>query len=185
MKRTLLTLTLALLSAGFVVAQDDSSGGTMTSGAMSGGAEMPATVVDIATGDENFSTLVAALDAAGLVETLQGEGPFTVFAPTDEAFDALLSELGVSAEELLAREDLADILTYHVVPNELLAEDVLAAVEAAGGVAEVETVNGATISVTVDGENVMINDAATVTTTDLEAGNGVVHVIDAVLLPTE
>lgn len=184
MKRSLLTLTLALLSAGFVVAQDDSSGGTMTGGAMSGGAEMPATVVDIATGDENFSTLVAALDAAGLVETLQGEGPFTVFAPTNEAFDALLSELGVSAEELLAREDLADILTYHVVPDELLAEDVLAAVEAAGGVAEVETVNGATISVTVDGENVMINDA-TVTMTDLEAGNGVVHVIDAVLLPTE
>ncbi len=185
MKRTILTLTLALLSAGFVFAQDDSTGGTMTGGAMSGGADMPATVVDIATGDENFSTLVAALDAAGLVETLQGEGPFTVFAPTNEAFDALLSELGVSAEELLAREDLADILTYHVVPDELLAEDVLAAVETAGGAAEVETVNGATISVTVDGESVMINDSATVTTADLEAGNGVVHVIDTVLLPTE
>ena len=184
MKRTLLTLTLALMSVGIVLAQD-ATGGAMTGGTMTGGPGTPATVVDIATGDENFSTLVAALDAAGLVETLQGEGPFTVFAPTNEAFDALLSELGVSAEELLAREDLADILTYHVVPDELLAEDVLAAVEAAGGTAEVETVNGATISVTVDGESVLINDAATVTTTDLEAGNGVVHVIDAVLLPTE
>jgi uncharacterized surface protein with fasciclin (FAS1) repeats len=179
MKRILLIASLGLATAGFGFAQEASGG------SMSGGAEMPATVVDIATGDENFSTLVAALDAAGLVETLQGEGPFTVFAPTNEAFEALLSELGVSAEELLAREDLADILTYHVVPDALLAEDVLAAVEAAGGVAEVETVNGATISVTVDGESVMINDAATVTTADLQAGNGVVHVIDTVLLPTE
>ncbi len=162
-----------------------SVGNAQSGGAMSGGGEMPATVVDIALGDENFSTLVAALETAGLVETLQGEGPFTVFAPTNDAFGALLEELGVTADELLAREDLADILTYHVVPQELLAADVLAAVEEAGGTAEVETVNGGTISVAVEGENVIINGNSTVTMTDLQAGNGVVHVIDAVLLPAE
>lgn len=168
-----LVLLLSILGTG--LAQD---------GAASGGAgDMPATVVDIASSDENFSTLVAAVDAAGLVETLQGEGPFTVFAPTNDAFNALLEELGVTAEDLLAREDLGDILTYHVVPQELLAADVLAAVEEGGGTAEVATVNGGTISVTVEGETVMINGSAAVTTTDLQAGNGVVHVIDAVLLP--
>ena len=144
---------------------------------------MPATVVDVAAGDENFSTLVAAVQSAGLVETLSGEGPFTVFAPTNEAFAAALEALGLSAEELLASEDLAGILTYHVVPGKLLAADVLAAVEAGGGTAEVVTVNGAPISVEVVDGNVVLNGAATVTMTDLEANNGVVHVIDAVLLP--
>lgn len=177
------TLTFALFGT-LAFAQTDASGGAMSGGAMSGGAaDMPATVVDIATSDENFSTLVAALDTAGLVETLQGEGPFTVFAPTNAAFEALLGDLGITADELLARDDLADILTYHVVPQKLLAADVLAAVDSAGGTAEVETVNGEPISVTVDGGNVMINGSATVTTTDLQAGNGVVHVIDAVLVP--
>jgi len=176
MKRLLTVLTLGL-ATGLTGAQTDSATGGM--------GDTPATVVDIATGNEDFSTLVSALETAGLVETLQGEGPFTVFAPTNDAFNALLEELGVSAEELLAREDLADILTYHVVPQELLAADVLAAVEDAGGTAEVETVNGATLSVSVDGESVVINDSATVTMTDLQAGNGVVHVIDAVLLPAE
>lgn len=173
---------LTLLVTAFVCALGV---GHAQSGGASGGSEIPATVVDIALGDENFSTLVEALETAGLVETLQGAGPFTVFAPTNDAFGALLEELGVTADELLAREDLADILTYHVVPQELLAADVLAAVEEAGGTAEVETVNGGTISVAVEGENVMINGSATVTTTDLQAGNGVVHVIDAVLLPAE
>ncbi len=175
MKRLFLGTVLVL---GLATAQAQ-SGGNM-SGGMS---ETPATVVDIALSDENFSTLVAAVEAAGLVETLQGPGPFTVFAPTNDAFNALLEELGVTAEELLAREDLGDILTYHVVPQELLAADVLAAVEEAGGTAEVETVNGATLSVSVEGDTVMINDSATVTTADLQAGNGVVHVIDTVLLP--
>lgn len=175
-------LTTALtfvLFAPFAFAQTDMSGGMMSGGA----SDLPATVVDIATGDENFSTLVAALDTAGLVETLQGEGPFTVFAPTNAAFEALLSDLGVTADELLARDDLSDILTYHVVPQELLAADVLAAVDSAGGTAEVETVNGEPISVSVDGDSVVINGSATVTMTDLQAGNGVVHVIDAVLIP--
>jgi uncharacterized surface protein with fasciclin (FAS1) repeats len=137
----------------------------------------PATVVDIAVSDENFSTLVAAVTEAGLVETLQGEGPFTVFAPTNDAFAALLTELDITAEDLLAREDLADILTYHVVAGEIMAADAIAA-----DGTEVETVNGDTIEVSVVDGDVMI-DGATVTTADLKAGNGVVHVIDTVILP--
>jgi uncharacterized surface protein with fasciclin (FAS1) repeats len=145
---------------------------------------MEETVVGVAVNNEGFSTLVAAVTEAGLVETLSGEGPFTVFAPTDDAFAAALEALGLTAEELLASEDLAGILTYHVVAGKLMAADVIAAVEGAeGGVAEVETVNGATVSVSIVDGMVMLNDTATVAVTDLEAGNGVVHVIDAVILP--
>lgn len=137
----------------------------------------PATVVDIATSNDDFSTLVAAVTEADLVATLQGDGPFTVFAPTNEAFEALIADLGTTPEELLAREDLADILTYHVVPGEILAADAIAA-----DGTEIETVNGDTIAVSVVDGNVMV-DGATVTTADLMAGNGVVHVIDSVILP--
>lgn len=143
----------------------------------------PATVVDLAAGNADFSTLVSAVQAAGLAETLSGEGPFTVFAPTNAAFTAALEDLGISAEELLARDDLSDILTYHVVSGELLAADVLAAVEAGGGEFLATTVNGDDITVTVKDGMVMLNGEATVTMTDLMAGNGVIHVIDTVLLP--
>ncbi len=144
---------------------------------------MPATVVDVALENDGFETLVAAVTEADLVATLQGDGPFTVFAPTDDAFAAALEALGLTAEELLASPDLAGILTYHVVPGALMAEDVLAAIEAGMGSATVETVNGATIEVTVEDGMVVLNGTATVIMTDLEAGNGVVHVIDAVILP--
>jgi uncharacterized surface protein with fasciclin (FAS1) repeats len=142
-----------------------------------------ATVVDVAVGSPDHTTLVAAVTQAGLVETLSGEGPFTVFAPTDAAFATALETLGLTAEELLASPDLSGILTYHVVPGKLMAADVLAAVEAGGGTASVETVNGASIEVTVMDGMVMLNGAASVSVADLEAGNGVVHVIDAVILP--
>ena len=140
-------------------------------------ADLPATVVDIALSSDDFSTLVAAVTEADLVETLQGEGPFTVFAPTNAAFEQALADLGLTAEELLASDDLASILTYHVVPGKIMAADAIAA-----DGTEVATVNGDTIMVTVVDGNVMI-DGATVTTADLEAGNGVVHVIDSVILP--
>jgi len=140
-------------------------------------ADLPATVVDIAASNDDFSTLVAAVTEAELVETLQGEGPFTVFAPTNAAFEQALADLGLTAEELLASEDLTGILTYHVVPGKILAADAIAA-----DGTEVATVNGDTIAVSVVDGNVMI-DGATVTTADLEAGNGVVHVIDSVILP--
>jgi uncharacterized surface protein with fasciclin (FAS1) repeats len=145
---------------------------------------MPGTVVDIAVNNDGFSTLVAAVTEAELVDVLSSEGPFTVFAPTDDAFAAALEALGLSAEELLASDGLSGILTYHVVPGKLLAADVIAAVEAAeNNIAMVETVNGASISVEIQDGNVIIDGAAVVAITDLEAGNGVVHVIDAVILP--
>lgn len=149
----------------------------------SGHSHGPATVVDIALETEGFSTLVAAVVTADLVDALSGEGPFTVFAPTDDAFAAALEALGITAEELLASEDLTGILTYHVVAGKLMAADVLAAVEAGGGTAMVETLNGASISVSVVDGNVVIDGTATVVAVDIEAGNGVVHVIDAVILP--
>jgi uncharacterized surface protein with fasciclin (FAS1) repeats len=132
--------------------------------------------------------LVDAVVAAELAETLSGEGPFTVFAPTNDAFTAALEGLGLTAEELLAdTETLTGILTYHVVPGTVLAADVVALVEASeDGVVSVETVNGASISIALDDDgNVVIDDTAVVTATDLEASNGVIHVIDAVLLPPE
>lgn len=135
------------------------------------------TVVDVAVASGEFPTLVAALQATGLDEVLDGEGPFTVLAPTEEAFADALVALGVTAEELLADPGLADILTYHVLPLDASAETVLTL----GGEA-VETVNGATVTITVDGESVMVDDA-NVVETDIEASNGVIHVIDAVLLP--
>ena len=143
----------------------------------------PANTILTVAENAGLTTFRTAVAQAGLDETLGGPGPFTVFAPTNEAFAAALEALGITADELLARDDLADILTYHVVPGKLMAADVLAAVEAGGGSAEVETLNGAPITVTVVDGMVMLNGVATVTTTDLEAGNGVVHVIDAVLLP--
>ena len=136
-------------------------------------AEEPGTIVDVAAANEDFETLVAAVTAADLVETLSGDGPFTVFAPTDEAFEALPAGL---LDALLLPENkdaLTSILTYHVVAGEVMAADVTAG--------DVATVEGSTIAVTTD-DGVMVNDA-TVTATDVDASNGVIHVIDSVLVP--
>ena len=141
-----------------------------------------ADIVDTAIAAGDFTTLVAAVQAAGLEETLRGEGPFTVFAPTDDAFAALPAG---TVDTLLADPtgDLADILTYHVVAGEVLAADVVGL-----DGQSVETVNGATFTVDVgDDGTVTLTDAAgnevTVVATDIMATNGVIHVIDAVLLP--
>ena len=141
-------------------------------------AEEPGTVIEVAVASGEFPTLVAALEAAGLVDTLNGPGPFTVFAPTEEAFAAALDALGLTAEELLAdTETLTSVLTYHVLPGEVYAETVVTL-----DGEEVETVNGADVLISVDGDTVMVN-SATVIATDIEASNGVIHVIDEVLLP--
>ena len=140
--------------------------------------DVPATIVDLAASNDDFSTLVAAVTEAGLVETLSGEGPYTVFAPTNAAFEQALADLDLTAEELLASPDLTNILTFHVVAAEINAE---AAIAADG--TSVETVQGGSIDVAVVDGAVVLNDTATVTTVDLVAGNGIVHVIDAVLLP--
>jgi uncharacterized surface protein with fasciclin (FAS1) repeats len=135
----------------------------------------PKTIVDIAAGNPDFSTLVAAVKAAGLVETLSGEGPFTVFAPTNEAF-AKLPEGKVSS--LLADiPALKNILTYHVVSGKVMASDVV-------GLKSAATVQGTEVNINVVDGSVKLNDSATVTATDIEASNGVVHVIDTVLIPS-
>ncbi len=128
-------------------------------------------IVDTAIGAGNFKTLVTAVQAAGLVDTLKGKGPFTVFAPTDEAFakipkadlDALLKD----------KAKLAAVLTYHVVPAAVMAKDVKAG--------EVKTVNGKTIKITTD-KGVMVNNAKVIKT-DVAASNGVIHAIDTVIMP--
>ncbi|MDE0657181.1 MAG: fasciclin domain-containing protein, partial [Acidimicrobiaceae bacterium] len=140
--------------------------------------EGPGTVVDVAVGSGAFPTLVAAVQAAGLVDVLSGEGPFTVFAPTEEAFAAALAALGMSAEDLLADvELLTAVLTYHVLPVAAPAEVVVTL-----DGQSVATVGGAEVAISVADGAVMVNDA-TVVTADIAASNGVIHVIDTVLLP--
>ncbi|MBD3368049.1 MAG: fasciclin domain-containing protein [Candidatus Eisenbacteria bacterium] len=160
MKRMMGALVIALLAIAMLA---------------TGCAEQQGDIVETAVSAGSFTTLVTALTEAGLVETLKGEGPFTVFAPTDDAF-AKLPEGKV--EELLMpenRELLKAILTYHVVPGNVMAADVV-------GLDSATTVNGQRLTITVDGGNVMVDKAA-VTQTDIEATNGVIHVIDSVLMP--
>jgi uncharacterized surface protein with fasciclin (FAS1) repeats len=132
-------------------------------------------IVDTAVAAGQFKTLAAALTAAGLVDTLKGPGPFTVFAPTDAAFAKLPAGTLDTLLKPESKAKLTAILTYHVVAGKVMAADVVKLKEA-------KTVNGAMVAVKVDGGNVMINNAK-VTTADIEASNGVIHVIDTVLLP--
>lgn len=132
-------------------------------------------IVDTAVGAGQFTTLVAAVKAAGLVDTLKGKGPFTVFAPTDAAFAKLPKG---TVEDLLKPENkakLVSILTYHVVPGKIMAKDI------AGKKAEVKTVQGSKLSV--DATSGVMVDKAKVTSADVMASNGVIHIIDAVVLP--
>ncbi|MGB4773228.1 MAG: fasciclin domain-containing protein [Chitinophagaceae bacterium] len=144
-------------------------------------------IVDVAAGSSAHTTLVAAVKAAGLVETLKGKGPFTVFAPTNDAFGKLPAG---TVETLLKPENkgmLTGILTYHVVAGKLDAKAVGAAIKAGGGKAELTTVAGGKLTASVENGKVKITDAkgnsAYVTAADLNASNGVIHVIDSVLLP--
>ena len=136
----------------------------------------PATIVDVAAGNPDFSTLVAAITAAGLGETLAGEGPFTVFAPTNAAFAALPA--GTLDSLLLPenKDQLTAILTYHVVPGTVMAADLPTTAT------DVATVNGAMVSVVAAPEGATVNGAK-ITAADVAASNGVIHVIDTVLLP--
>ncbi|WP_376694573.1 fasciclin domain-containing protein [Wenzhouxiangella sp. EGI_FJ10409] len=130
-------------------------------------------IVETAIAAGQFDTLVTAVQEAGLVETLSGDGPFTVFAPTDEAF-AKIPEADLNA--LLAdKEALANVLTYHVVAGKVMASDVV-------NLSEAGTVQGSTVDISVDGDTVMI-DGAQVIKTDIKTSNGVIHVIDTVIMP--
>jgi len=132
------------------------------------------TIVDIAVGNPDFSTLVTALQAAGLVDTLKGDGPFTVFAPTNAAF-AKVDPATLTAL-LNDKAALTRVLTYHVVPGKVLAADVVKLTSA-------KTVEGSDINIAVAGAGVTLNGSTNVTATDIQASNGVIHVIDSVLLP--
>ncbi|WP_323847392.1 fasciclin domain-containing protein [Microbulbifer magnicolonia] len=151
--------------------------------------EADMTIVETASKAENLSTLVAAVKAAGLVETLSGKGPFTVFAPTNDAFSALPAG---TVEMLLKPENkdkLTAILTYHVVPQKAAAKAVIDMIKAGGGSAKVKTVQGGELTLKLDGDKVTVTDAkgnaVTVVKADIMNSNGVVHVIDGVLLPAE
>ena len=150
-------------------------------------ANAPATVVDIAVGSQDHTTLVAAVKAAGLVETLASDGKFTVFAPTNDAF-AKLPEGTV--DTLLKSENkgtLTKVLTAHVVAGEIRASDLVAKIKAHGGSFNFSTVSGDALTAKLSGSHVYIFDesggAALVTAADLESGNGIVHVVNDVLLP--
>ncbi|TWU31332.1 fasciclin domain-containing protein [Novipirellula artificiosorum] len=133
------------------------------------------TIVENAVGTEDFSTLVAAVKAAGLVDTLSGKGPFTVFAPTNEAFAKLPKETLADLLKPENKDKLVSILTYHVVPGTVMAKDVVKLTEA-------KTVQGSDVKIKVTDGTVMVNKAKVVKT-DIKCSNGVIHVIDTVILP--
>lgn len=156
---------------------------------MAGDAAMSADkdIIDNAVNSKDHTTLVAAVKAAGLVDTLKGAGPFTVFAPTNAAFDALPAG---TVDTLLKPEmkgDLTSVLTYHVVPGKVDAATLVGLIQAGGGTATVTTVQGGTLTASLAGESVNLTDAkgnvATVTTADVMQSNGVIHVVDKVLMP--
>ncbi len=133
-------------------------------------------VVEIAIGNEDFSTLVAAVKAAGLVETLSGKGPFTIFAPTNAAFDKIDKQTLTSLLQPENKAKLASILTYHVVAGKVMAADAVKLDKA-------KTVNGAEFTISLKDGSVLLNGNAKVVKTDIVGTNGVIHVIDTVIMP--
>lgn len=167
MKKTLLSIAFVASSL-FAVAQEKD-------------------VVDIAIGSKDHTTLVTAVKTAGLVETLKGKGPFTIFAPTNAAFDKLPAGTVTGLLKPDAKEALTGILTYHVVAGDINAAAVIKAIKKGKGTASLTTLNGGTITARLDGDKVVITDSkgtkSVVVATDLKGSNGIVHVIDTVLLP--
>ncbi len=182
----ILKFTAAFFAAAVLVAAcssdgDDDSASTTEAPAETSTTAAPDTttaaadqnIVETAVAAGDFTTLATALDAAGLTETLENDGPFTVFAPTDAAFEALPA--GTLDDLLADPEALTDVLTYHVVDGDVMSSDLSDGME-------VEALNGGTLTIGVDGDTVTVNDA-TVTSADIVASNGVIHVIDTVLVP--
>lgn len=178
MKKRTLAVALAVMSLGLVAAgcgdDDDDTAATGTTTEQAQTAEQAQDIVATAQATPDLSTLVKAVTAADLVETLQGKGPYTVFAPTNEAF----AEIQDTVDTLLEpdnKSDLTDVLTYHVVPGSYPAADLEDG-------QKLKTVQGEDLTVSVEGGEVKVNDAVVVKP-DVDASNGVVHVIDGVLVP--
>lgn len=171
---------VALASAPNVYAQNDP---------MVGGAKMYANkdIVDNAVNSKDHTTLVAAVKAAGLVETLKSKGPFTVFAPTNEAFDKLPAGTVATLVKPENKATLTKILTYHVVAGKLSSKDIAAKIKAGGGKATFKTVEGGTLTAMMKGNKLVLTDEkggmSTVTIADVFQSNGVIHVVDTVLMP--
>jgi len=174
MKRFLSLVVCAFAAFALADSHTTETGGGVTGGAMTGGAMGEAgTIVEVASSNPDFSTLVTAIEAAGLAETLSGEGPFTVFAPTNDAFAALPEEeLNALLED---PEALSNILLYHVVEGEVTADQVVT-LDAA------TTLQGSDVPISVEGDTVTVGEA-TVIQPDVMASNGVIHAIDTVLMP--
>lgn len=197
-----LAITAAALSAGCMssTADDDMSASTASSGSMStsasssdypmvGGAAMypTRTIVDNAVNSKDHTTLVAAVQAAGLVDTLKSAGPFTVFAPTNAAFQKLPAGTVDTLLQPANKGTLTNVLTYHVVPGRKSASAIMADIRSGGGTATYTTAAGGTLRATMVGSAVVLTDAkggqARVTQADVMQSNGVIHVVDTVLLP--
>lgn len=182
LRNTLSLATALAVAAGLSTAALAGSGAypsTAKAGATSAATEQTSgDIVDVAAGNDDFETLVAAVKAAGLVDTLKGSGPFTVFAPTDEAFAKLPAG---TVDHLLKpenRDQLTRILAYHVVPGKVTADQL------AGKQTAADTVAGAPLAIDATGTGVMVQEAQ-VTAADIPASNGVIHVIDTVLIPQD
>lgn len=175
MKKIVLMIALAVGVGSLAFAQDSWS------------KEKKKDVVDIAISSEAHTTLVAAVKAAGLVEALKGEGPFTIFAPTNAAFEKLPEGTVATLLKPENKETLTGILTYHVIAGNLDSKAVVGAIEKGNGKAVVETLNGGKLTAMIKDGNVVLQDengnTAIVTAVDLKGSNGVIHVIDTVVLP--
>lgn len=187
--------TLSACMGGMTTRTDDSlsttaaSNMSMPANPMVGGAPMYASkdIVDNAVNSKDHTTLVAAVKAAGLVDTLKGAGPFTVFAPTNAAFDTLPAGTVGTLLKPENKATLTKVLTYHVVPGRLDRAALAAQIQAGGGATTLTTVQGEPLTVSMRGDDVVVTDtkgnAATVTTADVYQKNGVIHVVDRVLMP--
>jgi uncharacterized surface protein with fasciclin (FAS1) repeats len=184
-----ITLALSLSAAPAAFSADMAAPAMSEDTVEVGGAPMypSKNIIENAVNSADHTTLVAAVKAAGLVETLSSAGPFTVFAPTNEAFAKLPAG---TVDELVKPENkatLTSILTYHVVAGKMNAADIAAAIEAGGGKAELTTVQGEKLTAAMDGDKLVLTDAkggkSTVTIADVNQSNGVIHVVDTVLMP--
>ena len=188
MKFITLTLFAAVLTIGGSVNAQEMKHEKTT---MVGGAEMypSKNIVENAVNSKDHTTLVAAVKAADLVTVLQSEGPFTVFAPVNAAFNKLPEGTVATLLKPENKEQLQAVLTYHVVAGDFKASDIVAAIKKGKGTATFKTVNGTELTAMMDGKNVKVKDAAgnvaTVTIADVNQSNGVIHVIDTVLLPSK